>query len=733
MVKKSPGIALLAALLLYLAIALAVFFPLAGNATGTAPGGGAVSYTNLWSFWWADYALFNSNFHLFHTYMLFYPVGVNLSLQPLAPLASVVFGPLGAFGTVFAYNITFFVGFVLSGISMLVLAFYLTRNLYGSFIAGLIFGFSAFHIAGAYTSISLIFVAWVPLFVYFLMRSMDSAKYAGPTALMAVSFLLAAFMGGLYQALLLELLFIAAIAAYAVRDRKRHSISRNRYFAVCASFIAVAAIASIAYAPLFKGATQTIVEQAASADLLSFFVPSYYNGLVGSMVSGMKLYLQFPGYKSAYIGYTALLLASIGAFAARKQALTKLLVLATVVSAWLALGPYITVDGVSSGLPGLFYLYSAIPYFNAMQEPYYFSIFVTLAVALLAAFGVKYVFDRWAKQKSSLMAALAALFALLILAEGSGMPISSVAQNAYFTHVTVPSIYSTIRTLPGNFSVLVLPSIATGSGNSNLYAGEASFYTSVMRKPLVGGYSEGENMSDLSAVYNVPLEMQAANLAYFNTFSYSSPVYQNTTNQSLLTLYNYGTGMIIINKEAYNQSALAGLTDFLAHIFGAPVHSGNNTVAFETAGAINASIYRSFVAYPELSEWSPETLLINASTVQMWQPSALSQGNLYGAITVYAPYEGNATSIRRMIETYQQQRVVAQIGFNAYSSKPSIVVIGMMNGSTTKELGAFNTTSNIRHYELNATLDSGPYGNVLFFITAKANPAYVENVTFSMG
>lgn len=728
-IKKSFGLTLLLASILYLLIALIMFFPMSMNIGNVAPGSGAAAYTNLWSFWWANYAIFNPGLHLFYTNMLFYPVGVNLSLQPLAPLTSIVFGPLSIVSTAFAYNIAFFFGFMLSGIAMLVFAFYITKNIYGAFIAGIIFSFSAIHIAGSYNSISLIFIAWIPLFAYFLMRTFDSTAYKGSALLMVLMFLLAAFMGGLYQAILLEILFIFICIAYAMRDRKTHNIGATRYAFILVLFAVASLFANIIYMPIFNSGIQTEVEHMASASIASFFVPSYYNGILHNTVSAMPLYYELVGYRCEFIGYVALLLSIAGIYAARRSNTAKLLAALALLSGWLALGPLVTLNGSGSSVYGLYALYSKIPYFNIMQEPYYFDVLTVLAIAVLASFGVKFIADRFSGHHAKI--AFVIIAALLLLVENNGMPLGTNALHEFSTHIMIPSSYSMINTIKGNFSVLVLPSIVTGSSiNSALYASEASFYTSIMHKPLIGGYSEDENFSDLAGIYDVPLAMQAANLAYFNSFSYSSPVLQNFTNQTLLSLYNYGTALIVLNKAAYNSSSFSSLASFMINLFGEPLHYGSNTIVFYTSSAINASIYKSFVAYPVLSEWEPVEIPVNASPMQLWLPYMQKQGDLYGAVTVYAPYSNN-TNIAQKINSYSLQYIGAHISFDAYSFNNSRIAIGMLNGNKTVLLGAFNTTMGYKQYMLNTTLASGPYGNVLFFITSINNPVYVRNITFT--
>ena len=114
--------------LLYLVIALAMFYPITLNMGKVAPGSGADSFQNLWDIWWVRYALFNLHTSIYSTNLLFWPVGANLVYQTMPPLTALLSAPFQLLGTVPAYNIIFMLGFAFSGITMFVLADYLVKN-----------------------------------------------------------------------------------------------------------------------------------------------------------------------------------------------------------------------------------------------------------------------------------------------------------------------------------------------------------------------------------------------------------------------------------------------------------------------------------------------------------------------------------------------------------------------------------------------------------------------------
>ena len=76
--------------LIYLVIALVVFYPLTLHMGSNVPGSpGGDTYQNLWFLWWAKYAVLNQHTNVFQTSLLFWPVGASLVYQTMAPLLGI--------------------------------------------------------------------------------------------------------------------------------------------------------------------------------------------------------------------------------------------------------------------------------------------------------------------------------------------------------------------------------------------------------------------------------------------------------------------------------------------------------------------------------------------------------------------------------------------------------------------------------------------------------------------
>jgi len=135
--------------LVFLAYALvaAIMFPqlIANFATSTFGYGGDI-YQGMWDLWWVNYAIFYLHTTPYFTNLIFYPVGANLVTQTMAPLLGILTYPLQLISLPFAMNTAIIIGIVLSGLFTYILAKYLTGNIPGSVLAGLIFAFSPEHI-----------------------------------------------------------------------------------------------------------------------------------------------------------------------------------------------------------------------------------------------------------------------------------------------------------------------------------------------------------------------------------------------------------------------------------------------------------------------------------------------------------------------------------------------------------------------------------------------------------
>jgi len=124
------------------------------------------SLQNIWNLWWFTQAATSSNIQFWQTYMLFYPFGVSLYAHALTPINGFLGWVLQVFvPLVQTYNVLVILGFVLSGYSMFLLAWYLIRSYFPALMAGFWFTFSAYHWSQGRSHLEMHSVQWLIFFI----------------------------------------------------------------------------------------------------------------------------------------------------------------------------------------------------------------------------------------------------------------------------------------------------------------------------------------------------------------------------------------------------------------------------------------------------------------------------------------------------------------------------------------------------------------------------------------
>ncbi len=732
--------------LIYIIITFILFIGVTSKLNTIAPGVGANTYKNLWSTWWVDYSTFTLHQSIWYTQLLYPPLGANLALQSMAPLLSILAAPFEIFGNVFAYNIMFILGFIISGFCMFILAEYLTKNDYAAFIASIIYTFSAFHIAQGFSNIGFIFIGGIPLAIYFFMKVINREHLIYNAIGLGVAIVISAFMGSIDQFLmLLIILIIILIANLTLKQSRKLILSKMFLFAIIIATLTAAILGSFGFIPIFsamagQNASINIAQQGSiqanmlwSNDILSLFLPSFYNGALNGLTS--SYYQIFSGYTNeriAYIGIIALALSIYGIYKYGKKLL--LWVIITIIFGLLTLGPYVQFNGYSTGIPGLYLLYKNIPLFNYISQPNRFDVILQMCIAILAAYGFVEVNKHVHKANKKILIAIG--LSAIILFESVGF-VGGAITPYITTTVHVPHIYQLIKNTTGNYSILVLPAISNPTSNDpNYYPALATYYTAITHKALAGGYVSNENNSQISYIFNIPLAIEAYNMQIGGQFIYQSPINQSYVNQTLLSLYNYNTAFITVDGSAYNQSELTFLLSYMDSIFGTPKISNstpslyNTTFVYSTSNAISASVFKNYVAYPLLTQWGVQGVLINGSTSAMWTPTGI------GAVIVYAPYQNN-TNLDYKIASGYSGLINTTISFNAKTSaNPIQLEVGVLNkNNLIDKIAIINITNanRLEHYSISTQLTSGPiYTNTLLFIAQQNGNGYlqIDNITF---
>ncbi|MGI0070373.1 MAG: hypothetical protein ACREAN_08995, partial [Nitrosopumilaceae archaeon] len=244
---------------------------------------------------------------------------------------------------------------------------------------------------------------------------------------------------------------------------------------------------------------------------------------------------------------------------------------------YLSMGPYLRVDTSGNNLvPGIYLLYMHLPVFNIIREPGRFDMVATLALAVLAGFGSKELlnnarFERYVR--SGFKKYLVAILIVLILVEYTGVPIVPSYANALFATNNIPNVYGQIGRMPGNFSVLILPTTFS-------YAAQAMYYQTVFQRPIIDGYISRITVTEFDVANKIPLVAAANNLQNGNGFVYTSTASGGYENVTMFWLSKYNVRLVSIIAGAYTVSELATLEGNCTALFGAPIYQDNTTILF---------------------------------------------------------------------------------------------------------------------------------------------------------
>ncbi|EQD34798.1 conserved hypothetical protein, membrane, partial [mine drainage metagenome] len=388
----------------------------------------------------------------------------------------------------------------------------------------------------------------MPLALYFFLRILNGDNnFLYPVGL-GITLVLVTFMGDIEQLLMVAFVFIMIILAYVIyyiycaykRLHIRNPVVNLPFWrSMLIALVVTLVVGSFGFIPILGTLTahatslstvnqynSAASNEAYSDNLLSFFLPSFYNGFFnGAATSYFGIYYTNgyadPTEKISYIGYIAILLALYGVYRIGiKKA--KIWVLIAVVFGWLALGPYMQAgyyhssslnisESTITSIPGIYLLYHAIPIFNIVREPGRFDLVFEMAIAAMAALGFSELAAK--RLKSNRNTALAAIIICVIFLIGSnGITYGNVTPYVT-TPIHVPKIYSEISNSPSNFTILILPAMSDlNSAEPDTFIGEDTFYTAIMHKPIIGGDLTRSNTSEELYMLNVPMAVQAQSL-----------------------------------------------------------------------------------------------------------------------------------------------------------------------------------------------------------------------------
>jgi hypothetical protein len=434
---RAPGWAL--ALIFFVALGLALTWPLATRLSSDLPGGAHKDgledgYQNVWNLWWTLEAL-RRPANLWVSDRFFYPERPNLLYHTLSPANTLLAAPVTAlWGPLAGFNAVALLSFALGGLGMWLLA----RERAGpgpALLAGVIYVASPFHMAALVTDGQLQIFAhhWLPWYVLFLLRGLAAggrgagAGLSGPSpatrrsALVLAGLFLALTAWGDWYYTLFLLIFTAGAALWALWRGRAAAARRQNIMSISGGLALTGAVFALGAAPLV---VPMLIEASRadymnlypaddparlSADLLAYLVPPRLHALWGA--APWDWGVSYAVNRRFYLGVVALALAGLAL--ARRPAARPWGLMALAFGL-LSLGGSLRVNGADTGFPLPYTLLADLPIVRLTRQPDRFNVLVTIALGLLAAHGAAELL-RLARGAAGRAALLGALGALLLI------------------------------------------------------------------------------------------------------------------------------------------------------------------------------------------------------------------------------------------------------------------------------------------------------------------------------
>lgn len=386
---------------------------------------------------------------------------------------------------VFAYNLLLFLSFPLSALAMYLLALEVTKSKYASFVSGLIYSFSLYHLWHGFSHLDLSQTQWLPLYVWSLLKlyRQKNIKWSVITALIYLGMFLTSYYYGYFM-----LLFTAAFALGQFVLRKTDFRLVKCYLLVFSLvfFLAVPFVLKASQSPQFFAAYRRPFDDllALSARPWDYLLPSIYHPVYGRFVEPIYQAIKNLGndfeYMSAflpermiYLGWTALILAAFGFVRGLKTRYRDVVILfgvCLILMLWASGPAFISFDNFKIPFPS-FFLYRIFPMFRAYIR---LGIVVLLCVSVLAGLGLSFIFDKIRNKKVSVLCFLFSAF--LILFELLNFP---PFHSTDFSKM--PEVYQWLGEQPGDFIIAEYP-------RDN----DTSFDCKEITEPVVRNYDYGK-------------------------------------------------------------------------------------------------------------------------------------------------------------------------------------------------------------------------------------------------
>ncbi|HUZ09594.1 MAG TPA: hypothetical protein VMU76_05435 [Acidimicrobiales bacterium] len=352
----------------------------------------------VWFLAWTPFALLHGHTPFLTNYIDF-PRGANMAGNTLMSFLGLLGAPLAqAFGPVSALNLWLWLAFPLSATACFVLLRRWVQWTPAAFVGGLVYGFSPYMVGQGVGHLNLLFVPWPPL-VLLLLDELVVRQRRRPVLTGVALGLTAAAEYLVASELFASTIVVAALGVLVlmlshpglVRARTRHVLAGvGTAAALCAAVIGYPVSVQLAGPDRYVGSAHGTYPF--PADLLGIVVPTMHQLLApaGLVAVSNRFIMGDLTENGSYLGIPLFVVLLAVVVWRWRMPLVRFAAAMAVAAEVLALGPSLTIDAHSTGIPLPVDLLDHLPLFASFVDSR-FALYVDLFAAVLLAVAC----DQW--------------------------------------------------------------------------------------------------------------------------------------------------------------------------------------------------------------------------------------------------------------------------------------------------------------------------------------------------
>ena len=537
-----------------------------------------------------------------------------------------VFTPYATLGIILknkilAYNILFYLSFILSGLGAYMLCYYFTRNAIASFFAGLVFAFSPHHFYHSLeTHVGTMHQEWIPFFVLYFWKFFEDFKLKN-FILSAFFILLIALME--HQLLAFTALFILIFIIFKLFNNPKKFLNKKFLVFLTGALIIFVGIGYLFFTPLFQIASSennflnagmnqseryaiSLVDPLLPAPSHSLW-PKFNGQAVEAIQKISPIDIKGIGEKksSRFLGYTALFLViALIYYFIKKRKSEELHQYKGGILFWLiiffsfyvfALGPSIDIGKREILLP-YYLVYKYLPFYENIRTTGRFFVYSVLSAAILSGISINLLFLK--NKIKNIFVVIA--FSLVILIEFSTWPIQT-------TGISYSRFYDSIAKDSDEFKLLEIP-----GSTSYDYASYQMITNSIHRKAVINGMAmariipyQFEFQKTTPIIRQLLYEHPESGKDYDNTTA--GIIQNNFFGLSRDILNYYGIRYVTIQKKFLESSEdIANLKKLVTeYVRPDNVYEDDFLIAYEVKNSIPRGFYATIIDMKE--KWNKVT------------------------------------------------------------------------------------------------------------------------------